>query len=166
EPERPLMHVEVRHLSGPRPLEHAPALGTGLGGAGSVRANRRPTGRGVPERPRGQRRARGRAGRGLEETPAIHLVAGTDLFHLASPPCGWRADTVHGEHTVVNCACAPAGGRRPMARRGPGTAKKGWRHGAVTLTDGDDPSATFDGRQADRKPLDRRGHHTGSILAR
>ena len=35
----------------------------------------------------------------------------------------------------------------------------------VTPTHEDDPSATFDGRRSDGKPLDRRWCHTGSVLA-
>ncbi len=81
--ERALVHVEVRHLRGPRPLEHAPALGVRLGGARLV--GRRGLGRRrVLQRPRGQRGAGGRPRGCLEKPPAIHLAAETGLVHVAS----------------------------------------------------------------------------------
>src|SRR5207244_13188831 len=84
EAERPLVHIEVRHLRGPSPLEHAPALGARLGGAIPIGAHRRPSRRRALQRPRGQRGTGARPRGRLEEPPAIHLAAETGLIHVAS----------------------------------------------------------------------------------
>src|SRR5437016_14263790 len=96
------MHVEVRHLGGTGPLEHAPSLRVRLGGASPIRADRRPGGRWVLQRPRGQRGAGGGTGSCLEETPAVHFPARTGLFHVAILPVVSARLPYARDRTVVN----------------------------------------------------------------